>query len=658
MSGQIGSAALGRCGLRSFKHGLERLVEACGPVFFLTLAILFSPAASAQHSTADRDTYDAAMQLFRSLQYRQARSLFEEVQTRIPGAQKFIARCYMLETPPQFDTAIDVLNGYVSKRASDMEGWDYLAEAYARSKKVDEALAACDRQIHERGDYPKAWLTKAQLLIHSGRCELAEPVLTKYLAFLPDDPGALKGLGLCALRARSWKEGIEYLQKAKAQLHNDAEIPASLGGAYEKQGQMQEALGEYAEARNLNPRDLRSGLRLAACYAALKRQDERMAVLVDLVKQNGDRPDSAAEVSEAVDSIYEIYASTGKLTDAMRTLQSLAADLPANRAIMERRGDIAAAMGNSDDAFGFYSKCVGPNERNARISFKRGDIYWRMKNIPEASKEYYTACQTSPGDARSCSAYARALIEMNQLDAADAVLQPLRSRGQLSKDLRLSVARLDLAKGRLDEADRAAGELLREDPLAADALLLLAKISTRQSRSDEAIERYQAYRKLQPADKTAMEELAVLYLDRQRWAELRRLGPEYLDKWPSSATMRLFLAFACQQAGDMDAANRYYEQALANPQGLAASELAWAQSDYGVILFKEGKYAEARDHFLAALQADSGQQDALRNLTLALVKLNDLDRAAETLRRLQELDSSQAQDLAAYVAGRLKRKKQ
>lgn len=64
----------------------------------------------------------------------------------------------------------------------------------------------------------------------------------------------------------------------------------------------------------------------------------------------------------------------------------------------------------------------------------------------------------------------------------------------------------------------------------------------------------------------------------------------------------------------------------------------FAQANLGVLLFKQGRNAEAIEHFIEALKIDPGDAKTENNLGLALVKMGKLDEAEQHYRKAVEID--------------------
>jgi choline-sulfatase len=130
-----------------------------------------------------------------------------------------------------------------------------------------------------------------------------------------------------------------------------------------------------------------------------------------------------------------------------------------------------------------------------------------------------------------------------------------------------------------------------------------------------------------------------------RFALAESLLTPVTQRLPQAVRIRGDLAFALQNQGKTQAAERIYLQAIET-----APNDAYLRRMYGGLLIRAGRWAAARDQLTVALVERPDDIEVLYNLAAAVAQLDRYAEAREFLARILELDPEHASSLHAMGA--------
>jgi predicted O-linked N-acetylglucosamine transferase (SPINDLY family) len=280
----------------------------------------------------------------------------------------------------------------------------------------------------------------------AGRLPLAEEIYRRVLAVEPDQPDALRLLGvLCQQRgqlaaAETWLRRAIHAWPAQAESHN------SLGITLKAQGRFEEAAACYRQAWELDPSSASAASNLGNVLHALGRLGEAEAWF-------GRALDLNSRLPEAHNSLGLTYQAQGRLDEAVASYRR-ALDL--RPAYAEAHLNLAAALkaqGNLEPAIAGYREGL------------------RLRpNVPEAFNNLGNALQAR-GD---------------WAEAADCYRQALQLKPDYA-EAEYNLANTWKAQGRLSEAVEAYRRAVAQNPHLVEARNNLGNALQGQGRLDEAI---------------------------------------------------------------------------------------------------------------------------------------------------------------------------
>ena len=130
----------------------------------------------------------------------------------------------------------------------------------------------------------------------------------------------------------------------------------------------------------------------------------------------------------------------------------------------------------------------------------------------------------------------------------------------------------------------------------------------------------------------------MLAMREERWEEASHLFQESIERQPDDMAKGLasfYCAYCLAMQGGWAKAEPYFARAVAYCPGMKEYT-----NYYGVSLFKQEKFAEAKEAFKASLAIDKGSSMDLANLGMCELRLGEAEAAKEHLASALELDPS------------------
>ena len=236
------------------------------------------------------------------------------------------------------------------------------ADALARAKRYDEALALLDKEKKTNAVTGR----RAEVLLRAGRDAEAASALSELGA--GDDAAALAA-AQSYQRAERYQESVPLLQRL-ATAHPD-QVPTGflLGAAYERTGQRDKAVEEFRRVLKLDP-DFHAALNyLGYTFAeAGMNLDEALALVSRAVALE---PDNGAYV----DSLGWTYFRLGRPEQARGYLERAARLEPEDATLQEHLGDVYVALGQMERARQAYQRSLDLAGDNIdQVRRKLGDL--------------------------------------------------------------------------------------------------------------------------------------------------------------------------------------------------------------------------------------------------------------------------------------------
>jgi tetratricopeptide (TPR) repeat protein len=209
------------------------------------------------------------------------------------------------------------------------------------------------------------------------------------------------------------------------------------------------AIGEFEKIVALQPQSVEDHMVLGQLYTVkhqTKKAEEQFKIAQSI------NPDS----EEVVLNLARLYAENGDIAHAAQIIE----DVPA------------------------------PN-RTSRMEFALGAAYDQMKQSKKAIAAYERAADLEPGDARTMSALAHALLNDNQLDEALKQYQDLAKADPGNSDALIRISEIQRRQGKYEDALATIDKAIKIDPDSLEAGYNKGLLLDVLGRYDQAVATYQ-----------------------------------------------------------------------------------------------------------------------------------------------------------------------
>ena len=314
-----------------------------------------------------------------------------------------------------------------------------------------------------------------------------------------------------------------------------------------------------------------------------------------------------------------------------------------------RLADVLAALGERQAAAAAYRRAIELDGDLARAHLGLGQVLLADSRAAEALVALERAHHLEPEDATALTAMSRAYLRAGdreraedaarraggkaRIDAfADPLLQQVSAVG-VSSSVRFERAQEYLRLGRFREAAdelRRVVAARRDDPYAHRDL----GIASRQlGELEAAVHHLSEALSIKDDLAEARLELGLVLLDLDRGDEATEQFRRVARELPAEARPAALLGVALARRGDFDEALRQFELAAALGALPAAAHFEW-----GGLLARQRRYAEAAEHFGAALTELPNNPQVLTSLGLAMEALGRPEEAVRHYRRAMEAE--------------------
>lgn len=245
-------------------------------------------------------------------------------------------------------------------------------------------------------------------------------------------------------------------------------------------------------------------------------------------------------------------------------------------------------------------------------------------------------------------------IALLNLDGQIEAFEPEVNAGHASVETRADLTELislrGLILGRIADYEKAedfAEQLVLDAPTDPRALLSRARTRAGFHRFNDALDNVDRAEQLSLDANTANAERAAIYQALGRYDEAFKLREEAAKRQPSFENLAALVGLLGER-GELEAAERQYEQSRSRYRGVSPFPLALLDFQLGLMWMNDGRLDDARRSFEAAWRRVPGYAQAQGHLAEVEADLGEIDSALSRLHLLAE--SSDDPDYAAQLA--------
>jgi len=377
--------------------------------------------------------------------------------------------------------------------------------------------------------------------------------------------------------------------------------------------------------------------------------------------------------------IAGVYLAMGKRDEALRTLDDILKEQPADTEARRMRAELLLGSGtlaNAAAAVQEYEALVknNPDDVGLRFELSRAHL---ARSDPEAARvQLQEVVRRSPGSVPARLLLAATNLRQGRLDAAQNEINAVLSADPNNASAKLLRSAVFMNQGRLDESRQELASLARRFPNSPAVKLQQGLLALMGKQYQEAERIFTRLRQTGTGDLRAGLGLAEMYAAQQQFDHAIQLLKEELSHSPESSTMRRLLASTAMQGGKYDIAIEQYRHMLASdPSSMdlymrlgevyqTKGELNTALDQYalaakvapnnplpplflGMASAKAGRPEEAIQHYRQSLKLQPDNTIAMNNLALLLADHGgDLDEALRLAQRATQRASKQQLEFA------------
>jgi tetratricopeptide (TPR) repeat protein len=545
-----------------------------------------------------------------------------------------------------------------SPQAHAQTAEDYLTQAnqLVAGYEWREALSLLQEATTKYPENNELRLRLAQLLVRVGNPERALEALRPVLALSPSDAEALQCLGEARTALGDRAGAVAALRAAVALKPTDSSLLHRLAQALFFEGNSKEALNvarqgidlgrPTSETRRFYAFLLNLDGQLAESYrqqrAALADDPHNAKLLFEMseTRRLAERYSDALEYADmAIDAdpenplyhsgqarLYRLLKQAPLAREADARAESL---LAAFKTYSESLS--LASAGKIDEAVKRLTPVVESHPVFISGRLLLADLETRLGHDERALQLYQEAITQNPAapEARERSAWIR--TRRGDLGAA---LDLLENSPRALVSQTLTRAYLYMSQGRWADALSQFQRVEMTQPLNHQLLKLMSACLKEMGRTDEALVQLEKARRIAPDDleigamaRSIRFDQASAALAKRQWARAIELCEGLAEEDPTRGDYALNLAFAREQAGDLDGAIRDYRRGLS-----LDAEGAWARKNLAICLARVGRFREATEAWRAVCRA----QRSAENLTQLGLCQSELGHYEEAEKAFEE----------------------
>lgn len=599
----------------------------------LKALLLVSACAAVQAQTAPVGAaFRQASEAYRAGNCPEAVRLLSQSQGT-PRASLMMGRCYL--EMGDFAAAQAALQKYNQAVPGDEETAILLARAAEGAGRVSQAVAMLEELRKQAPASLAAQDALAEAYAKAGKPGQATPLYRAVLAAQPGDIGAMNGLAEIALSASQWEAAAEQYRKVLDLSPENAAANAGEGRAQLQLGHMDAAVPYLRRATRLRPGDWALTKALANCYIKDAKWNDAIQTLdYDSVLHGEDE--------EATGWMVQAFHHTGDTAHAEQyyraVLQHAAGNFPARITL----ADLLYEAKRGKEAKEQYVLVLKARPELFDISDRVGQIAEQENSLPEAIQYYSRACHSPNATTAMRTRLARLYFRTGDMGNARTVLEAVLKAEPDNRENKTMLVQVAVKTDRMEDAVRYANELLPKDPNNASLLRLLGEDALKRNNDMAAADYLERAYVVDEKDRDLRFELVGLYTNDDSLNRLSRafdLMNEYVGLYPEDYEGYLLLANLYRRKGDAAAALDYFTRGFAKAPPKPPARMSWAYNSLGLLLLSQGKYEEALDNQVKAVELNPADVTAVYNLALTYLKLKRKEEVNASRDRLSQMNA-------------------
>ena len=392
------------------------------------------------------------------------------------------------------------------------------------------------------------------------------------------------------------------------------------GKNYFEKGQYQEALIEYKNVSQIDPKDADAHYQLALIYMKLDGITNLQSAFVELTKTvELDRSNTDAHLK-----LGEFYLLSNEAKKAREQAEAVLASAPQSADGLMLKGRSLLGEQRYDEGIEELNKALQQSPNNTRLYIDLARAYVLKKDQAAAETILKKGLTV---DARSIDlllALGDYYLMARHVDEAERQYKQALDVDRKNDAVYLKLASFYQVIGKWAEVENAYQQLAAMKPDSEEPHLILGDFYTWFGRQDKALASYQRATEIKPGSVMARNKLINYYLDTGNVREAEGRVKAILDKDKKDLDGRFFDA-------RLRLGKRESDEAIALLQGVMKDEPQFAAAHYfyGMALLQKQQVAQARNAIGEAIKLAPGLIDARVSLAAVYLSEGAADLAVE-----------------------------
>ena len=518
------------------------------------------------------------------------------------------------------DAAVGYFRGALETKSGDPNAKLGLARALVDDDQKPAGIAVARDLIASDKTFGPAYDFLVVQYRASGDEQNAEDVLRLKVSNNPGEAAFLLELARYYATRQKPAEVAATIQRLVADPRTFPDGRMQVANFYASVGKPDEALGNYREGLQANPKDplpWRKGM--FRVYASQKKYAEALAQADAVLKQ---KPDD----HEMKRARAELRIEQGKpeyLDSAIADLRGELKQSPDDPRMHFQLGNALALKGNQEDALREWSASarrnpafLPPRYSMVRASLQRGDSQAALRTAEEI-------IAVAPRDPQARLMHAVCLTGAGQYQQAQRELNGLATQFPQSPQVQFRLGVLAISEHKFDEAEQIFRRLETSTGSDPAAFAGLAEAYRGKNESAKAIELLQSELKRNPGSALLHQVLARVAASSGRFDLAIDQYRQLLAAQPGSLNAQFALAASYRAAGDGKSAIELLDKSVQTHPESAEASLRLAQA-----LVSVGRANDAKGHYRHVLQLQPDNPRALNDLAYLMADSGEnLDQA-------------------------------
>ena len=322
--------------------------------------------------------------------------------------------------------------------------------------------------------------------------------LSKYfLALAPEAASINMMMGYAFQRKGELDEAVNYYRRAVQILPNSIEAHNNLALTLKLQGKFNEAVDHYRKALQGSPKDDKIRYNLGNALQSLGKLDEAISQYYEALKIN-------PEHAYAHNNLANALSDQGKLDEAVNHYRQSLKIKPLNPEAYNNLGTILQIQGKIDEAIDCYSRALRIKPDFPEAHYNLICAFASQGQLDEAFRHYRQVLKIEVTDAELYNSFGVALLSKGRIDEAIGLFSRAIQACPDNTDAHCNLGFALASQGKFEEAFICYRKALQFKPDNVEIHLKIGNLLASQNRLDEAIGQFSQALRLAPDNADAL----------------------------------------------------------------------------------------------------------------------------------------------------------